>query len=67
LEQGGERMFYFIATRAGGMEVEHEKQAVLVITPQSPLGEKLQGKKQGALIQFRSGGAQKPYRVVKVS
>ncbi len=31
LEQGRERMFYFIGPRAGGTEVEFEKREVLVI------------------------------------
>jgi len=66
LEHDGERIFYFIATRAGGMEVEHEKQEVLVITPQSPLGEQLQGKKQGDILQLKLGGTPGKYRVMKV-
>ena len=66
LDQDGERICYFIGTRAGGMEVKHEKLEVLVITPQSPLGEQLLGKKQGDRLQFFPGGAQKNYRVVKV-
>ena len=48
------------------MEVRHEEQVVLVITPQSPLGAQLQGKKQGDFLQLLLGGAQKQYRVVKV-
>jgi len=66
LEHEKERLFFFIATRAGGMEVTLEKKTVLVITAQSPLGEQLQGKKQGARLQLCLGGAQKEYRVVKV-
>jgi len=67
LELDGDRMFYFIATRAGGLEVIHEKQTVLVITPQSPLGERLQGRQQGELVQLPIAGARKTYRVVTVS
>ena len=62
-----ERTVFFIAPKAGGMEVKHEKQMVLVITPQSPMGEQLHGKKQGDLLQFSAGGTLKEYRVVKVS
>lgn len=66
LEHDGDRFFYFIATRAGGMEIPHEKQEVLVITPQSPLGGQLLGKKQGDLASITPGGAPREYRVVKV-
>jgi len=67
LEHDAERTVFFIATRAGGMEVKHEKRTVLVITSQSPMGEQIQGKKQGTLLQLSLGGTVKQYRVVKVS
>jgi hypothetical protein len=66
LAQAGRRMFYFMGHRGGGMDVEHEDQEVLVITPQSPLGRQLQGKKQGDLVQFSLGGERTQYRVVTV-
>ena len=66
LEHDGERAFYFIASRAGGLEITHEKREVLVITPQSPLGEQLQGKKAGDLLQIAIGGARSKYRVAAV-
>ena len=66
LEHKGERTFYFIGSKAGGMEVRHEEHMVLVITPQSPLGTQLQGKKQGDLLQLSLGGAKNKYRVVEV-
>jgi transcription elongation GreA/GreB family factor len=66
LEHNGERTFYLIGPRAGGTEVTHEKREVLVITPQSPLGEQLQGKRQGDRLQLNLGGARSQYRVVSV-
>jgi transcription elongation GreA/GreB family factor len=47
LEHGGEKFIYFIGPRAGGTEILHDKKEILVITPQSPLGEQLMGKKSG--------------------
>jgi transcription elongation GreA/GreB family factor len=47
LETGGENLFYFVGPRAGGTEILHDKREILVITPQSPLGEQLLGGKQG--------------------
>lgn len=67
LESKGERLWYFIGPRAGGTELVHNKTEVLVITPQSPLGQQLVGKKQGDRLQFELGGAKSNYRVVAVS
>ena len=67
LEQGKRRTFYFVGPRAGGTEIEHDKIEVLVITPQSPLGEQLQGKKQGDRLRLTLAEASNQYRVVGVS
>jgi transcription elongation GreA/GreB family factor len=66
LEHGGENSFYFLGPRAGGTEVVHEKKEILVITPQSPLGEQLMGKKQGDQPQLTFGGAKQAARIVSV-
>ena len=66
LEQAGERSRYFIGHKAGGMEVGGEK-PVLVITPQSPLGQQLQGRKQGERIRLALGGIQMNYQITAVS
>jgi transcription elongation GreA/GreB family factor len=66
LETGGEHSFYFIAPRAGGTEVVHEKREILVITPQSPLGEQLLGRKQGDQPKLNLGGAKQTARIVSV-
>lgn len=46
LECGGEREFYFIGPKAGGMELRHEGREIFLITPQSPLGAQLLGRKR---------------------
>ncbi len=66
LEFDGERTAYFIGPRAGGTEVVHDKREVLVITPQSPLGEQLLGRKQGDDLKLNLAGAQNQYRVTAV-
>ena len=66
LKMNGESSFYFIGPRAGGMEVEHNKQEVLVITPQSPLGEQLVGKKAGESFQLKLGGELRPAKIGSV-
>jgi transcription elongation GreA/GreB family factor len=66
LEHKGERFVYFIGPKAGGTEVVHDGREILVITPQSPLGAQLQGKKPGDRLQLTLAGARDAYRVVSV-
>jgi transcription elongation GreA/GreB family factor len=66
LESGGENSFYFVGPRAGGTEVVHDRKEILVITPQSPLGEQLVGKKQGESPQLTLGGTRQPAKIIRV-
>ena len=66
LEHGGESSIYFLGPRAGGTEVLHDKKEILVITPQSPLGEQLMGKKSGDQPQLTFGGAKQAAKILKV-
>lgn len=58
LESRGERMWYFVGPAGGGIEVGE----VLVITPESPIGQELVGKKAGDKFKFRH----QEYRIVSV-
>jgi transcription elongation GreA/GreB family factor len=51
----GERSLYLVAPRAGGTEVTLQKREILVITPQSPLGRQLIGRKQGEKLHLAVG------------
>ena len=66
MEHKNERTLYFLGPKAGGTEVIHEGREILVITPQSPLGEQLQGKKQGDRLQLTLAGTRDQYRVILV-
>ncbi len=66
LEENGERTLYFIGPCAGGTEVKCGKREILVITPQSPLGGQLQGRKQGDRLELTLGGKQRTVSVVTV-
>ena len=66
LEHGGESSIYFVGPSAGGTEVLHDKKEILVITPQSPLGEQLMGKKAGDQPQLTFGGAKQAAKILKV-
>ncbi len=49
------RAFYFMGPKAGGTEVEHAGEEITVITPPSPLGGQLMGKKAGDRVKMPSG------------
>lgn len=55
LETPEELAHYFLGPFAGGTEILHEGKEVVVITPASPLGQKLIGKRAGDLIPLRPG------------
>lgn len=55
---------YFMGPAAGGTEVMHEGHEVLIITPASPLGQKLMGKKAGETLELRPGVS---FRVAEVA
>jgi len=44
---GGKSAWYFLGPRAGGLELELDGRDILVLTPQSPLGRQLVGKRAG--------------------
>ena len=66
LEHGGECSLYFVGPRAGGTEVLHDRKEILVITPQSPLGEQLIGKQAGDQPQLTFGGTKQAAKILKV-
>lgn len=66
LEGPGGRSTYFIGPGAGGTEVPLGEVEVTVITPQSPLGRQILGRRAGDRLQLELGGARNEYRVVGV-
>jgi transcription elongation GreA/GreB family factor len=44
----------------------HDQKEILVITPQSPLGEQLLGKKSGAQLQLNFGGERRAAKILSV-
>src|SRR4051812_17759028 len=55
LEIDGLASIYFVGPRSGGLEIKHKRDEVTVITPQSPLGQMLIGKKQSDRWAARFG------------
>jgi transcription elongation GreA/GreB family factor len=66
LEHGGEKSLYFVGPRAGGTEVLHDRKEILVITPQSPLGVQLMGKKSGEQPQLTFGNTKQAAKILSV-
>ena len=66
LDSDGTRSMYFIGPANGGLEIEFERKEVTVITPQSPLGQNLLGKKAGQRWTTRLGGSMVKYELVSI-
>jgi transcription elongation GreA/GreB family factor len=67
VESEGDATIYFVAPNAGGVEISHEKKTVLVITPQSPLGRQLIGRKAGERLQIARGGSSRDLHIISVA
>jgi transcription elongation GreA/GreB family factor len=66
LDSDGTRSMFFVGPRNGGLEVEFGRKEVTVITPQSPLGQNLMGKKAGQRWTTTLGGSTVKYHIVSV-
>jgi len=53
LEGDEGEVWYFIVPRAGGLKLSHQGQEIAVLTPKSPLAQKLLGAKVGDEIDVR--------------
>ena len=67
LETAGKTARYFLGPRAGGLELSVNGQKLLVVTPASPLGRQLVGKRLGDTIKTTGRGAAATQRIVAVS
>jgi len=66
VENASHRTWYFIGPRAGGLELEIDGVAVLVLTPQSPLGRELMGKRVGDSVRIQTRGGLATHRIAEV-
>jgi transcription elongation GreA/GreB family factor len=66
LESDGGRAFYFIGPKGGGLEITHQRKEITLITPQSPLGQQLMGRKAGDRWKTGTGKVAAERRVVSV-
>jgi transcription elongation GreA/GreB family factor len=67
LKADGTRSLYFIGPKSGGLEIEFQGRDIMVITPQSPLGQNLMGKTAGQHWTTRLGGSIAKHQILAVS
>ena len=67
LDTDGTPATYFIGPKSGGLEITHRRKEILVITPQSPLGQNLIGRQAGQRWAAKLGGSTVKYHIVSVS
>lgn len=62
----GSSSLYFIGPKSGGLEVDYKGEEIVVITPQSPLGQQLMGKAAGQRWTAKLGNSTVKYEIVQV-
>jgi transcription elongation GreA/GreB family factor len=66
LEAGECTRKLFIGPQAGGLKLRENGDEVLIITPQSPVGQELIGKSCGDVVMLRGGNGDKEFEIVDV-
>jgi hypothetical protein len=66
LDADGMRSIYFVGPRNGGLEIKLGRKEVTVITPQSPLGQSIMGKKAGRRWTIQRGASSAKYHIISV-
>jgi len=66
VEKDGERSLYFVMPYGGGNLVKIDGYEFFVLTPSSPLGRQLIGKKEGDMFEFILGGKKNIIKVMNV-
>ncbi len=67
LETRGKTSHYFLGPKNGGLEIEFEGKTILVVTPQSPLGRQLPGRRVGDSVQLPGRTGAITQRIVAVA
>ena len=64
-EAGGADL-YFLVAQGAGLRLAFDNRSVLVVTPQSPLGRMLIGKRTGACVTINTAQGRKEYEIVSI-
>lgn len=62
----GQIKIYFLLPQRGGIKIKYKKDEILTLSPDSPLGDKLLGKKVGETIEIKTAGANSTLVILKV-
>ncbi len=65
-ETDHEPAVYLVGPTGGGIVVEEKGTEILVITPESPLGAQLMGRKQGDTVKLETRGPAEAFRITDV-
>ncbi len=65
-DEAGKQRWVFLGPSAGGMKLMFEETEVMVITPDSPLGEQLIGLKADDAFELVSAAHSKEYEIIQV-
>jgi transcription elongation GreA/GreB family factor len=66
LELSGRHAFYFLVPNGGGLIMKIDGHPIQVITPNSPLGEAMLGKKVGDVLEVSVKGSARSYKIVSM-
>jgi hypothetical protein len=66
IELSGRRLWVLLVPQHGGLVTQLEGKPVQVVTPNSPLGESMLGKKAGDTFQVQAGTGMREYRIVRI-
>jgi len=61
------RAYYFVVPQGGGLVTRIEGKPVQIITPQSPIGDALMGRKAGERIDVETRSGARQYTIVSIS
>ncbi len=67
LETRGGGAWYFLGPRAGGLELDVARHPVLLLTPQSPLGRQLLGRRAGESVRVPGRASAVEHRIRSVT
>jgi transcription elongation GreA/GreB family factor len=66
LELNGSKAFYFVAPQGGGLITNVDGKPVQVITPQSPIGEAILGRKVGDTFEVETRTQTREYKILSI-
>ena len=62
----GKSSAYFLGPRSGGLELDVAGRSLIVVTPQSPLGRQLPGRRVGDTVQLPGRGGPVPHQIASI-